>query len=74
LSQRALAEKAKVGLSTLDALENARLGELGFTKVTNLLATIGLELKLPEANARRRPMLDELTEEQRHDEDLGRRR
>jgi transcriptional regulator with XRE-family HTH domain len=63
LTQRALAQKARVGLSTLDALENARLGELGFTRVTNVLSALGLELKLQEANARR-PTLDELLEEE----------
>jgi len=34
----ALAKKAGVGLSTLDALENRRLGELGYSKSTNLLS------------------------------------
>ena len=73
LSQRALAMKAKVGLSTLDALENARLGELGFTKVTNILSALGMELMLQEASVRR-PTLDELMEEDRGAEGLDRRR
>ena len=73
LSQLALAKKAKVGLSTLDALENARLGELGFTKVTNILSALGMELKLQEASARR-PTLDELLEEEHGAEGLDRRR
>ena len=74
LSQPALARKAKVGLSTLDALENARLGELGFTKITNILSALGLELKLQEASARR-PTLDELMkEEEQSDKSLDRRR
>jgi transcriptional regulator with XRE-family HTH domain len=63
LTQRTLAQKARVGLSTLDAVENARMGELGFTRVTNILAALGLELKVQEASARR-PTLDELLEEQ----------
>ncbi len=63
LTQRALAQKARLGLSTLDALENARLGELGFNRITNVLSALGLELKLQEANARR-PTLDELLEEE----------
>jgi transcriptional regulator with XRE-family HTH domain len=73
LSQSALAKKAKVGLSTLDALENSRLGELGFTKITNILSALGLELKLQETSARR-PTLDELMEEEQNDKGMDRRR
>ena len=62
-TQRALAQMARVGLSTLDALENARLGELGFTRITNILSALGLELKMQEATTRR-PTLDELLEEE----------
>jgi transcriptional regulator with XRE-family HTH domain len=73
LTQTALAKKARVGLSTLDALENGRLGELGYSKINNILTALGLELKLQEASARR-PTLDELTEEGRDDQGLDRRR
>jgi len=73
LSQSALAKKAKVGLSTLDALENSRLGELGFTKITNILSALGLELKLQETTARR-PTLDELMEEEQNDKGMDRHR
>jgi transcriptional regulator with XRE-family HTH domain len=73
LSQAALAKRAKVGRTTLDALENTRLGELGFTKITNILAALGLELKLLEASTRR-PTLDELMEEEQRDKGLDRRR
>jgi transcriptional regulator with XRE-family HTH domain len=73
LTQPKLAEKAKVGLSTLDALENGRLGELGYSKINNILTALGLELKLQEASARR-PTLDELMEEGRDDQGLDRRR
>ncbi len=73
LSQTALAKKARVGRSTLDALENARLGELGYSKITNILSALGLELKLQEARARR-PTLDELMDEERDDQGLDRRR
>ena len=48
LSQSALAKKARIGLSTLDALENGRIGELGFSKITKILSALGLELKLQE--------------------------
>ena len=73
LTQAMLAERARVGLSTLDALENGRLGELGYSKVTNILTALGLELKLQEASAGR-PTLEELMEEARDDQSLDRRR
>jgi Helix-turn-helix. len=73
LTQPALAKKARIGLSTLDALENGRLGELGYSKITNVLSALGLELKLHEARARR-PTLDELMEEERDDKGMDRRR
>jgi transcriptional regulator with XRE-family HTH domain len=73
LTKPALAKKARVGLSTLDALENGRMGELGYSKITNILAALGLELKLEEASARR-PTLEELMEEGRDDQGLDRRR
>ncbi len=73
LTQPALAKKAKIGLSTLDALENGRLGELGYSKINNVLSALGLELKLQEASARR-PTLDELMEEECDDQGVDRRR
>jgi transcriptional regulator with XRE-family HTH domain len=73
LTQRALAKKARVGLSTLDALENGRLGELGYSKITNVLTALGMELNLQEASAGR-PTLEELMEEGRDDQSLDRRR
>lgn len=73
LSQSALAEKAGISRATLDALENGRAGELGFTKLTKVLAVLGLELKLGVASSHR-PTLDELLEEDRDDQSLDRRR
>jgi len=73
LTQPMLAKKARIGLSTLDALENGRLGELGYSKITNILTALGLELKLQEASAGR-PTLEELLEEGRDDQGLDRRR
>jgi transcriptional regulator with XRE-family HTH domain len=72
LSQAVLAKKASIGHSTLDALENERLNELGFSKITRILSVLGLELKLQEANSRR-PTLEELIEEDRNAEGLDRR-
>jgi transcriptional regulator with XRE-family HTH domain len=73
LSQTALARKARISRATLDALENGRLGELGYTKVVNVLTALGLELILHEANARR-PTLEELMREDNDDQGLDRQR
>ena len=77
LSQAALAKTAKVSRSTIDALENGRMGELGYTKITNILAALGLELNLRESSARR-PTLEDLMaeerEEEQDDQGLDRRR
>src|SRR6266566_6033375 len=73
LSQSALAHNAGVSRATLEALENGRSGELGFSKIANILSALGLELKLQEANLQRRT-LDELLEEDRDDKGLDRRR
>lgn len=66
LSQTALAKKAHVGRSTLDALENGRMGELGYTKISNILTALGLELRIQDTSPRR-PTLEELMSEEAHD-------
>ena len=73
LTQAALAHKAGVSRATLEALENGRASELGFSKLTKLLASLGLELNLQAASSRR-PTLDELLKEDRDDQSLDRRR
>jgi transcriptional regulator with XRE-family HTH domain len=73
LRQTELAQKAAVSRATIDALENGRLGELGFAKLTRILSVLGLELKLQDASPSR-PTLDELMEEARNDKSLDRRR
>ena len=73
LSQTELARKAGVSRATLDALENGRAGEMGFSKVAKLLAALGLELTLQKASSHR-PTLDELLQEDRDDQSLDRRR
>ena len=72
LSQAALARKAGVSRATLDALENGRAGELGFSKLTKLLTALGLELRL-QPSVSHRPTLDELMQEDRDDKSLDRR-
>ena len=73
LSQVELARKASVSRATLDALENGRSGELGFSKITKILSVLGMGLKLQEEMAPR-PTLDELMEEARNDQGVDRRR
>ena len=73
LSQTALAKNSRISRATLDALENGRLGELGYTKVVNILAALGLELRLHKASARR-PTLEELMSEDNDDQSLDRQR
>ena len=62
LTQAELARRARIGRSTLDALENGRASELGFGKVSRILASIGLTLRVTEAN-RGRPTLEDLIAE-----------
>ena len=73
LSQAELARKSGLSRATLDALENGRAGELGFSKLTRLLTALGLELTLQTARSDR-PTLDELMQEDRDDQSLDRRR
>jgi transcriptional regulator with XRE-family HTH domain len=72
LTQAALSRQADVSRATLDALENGRLGEMGFSKLAKLLAALGLELKLQAAGSHR-PTLDELMQEDKDDQSLDRR-
>ena len=62
MRQGDLARIARVSLPTLKALEQGRTRELGFSKVTRLLAALGMELRVHEANLGR-PTLDDLREE-----------
>lgn len=73
LTQSELARKASLSRATIDALENGRAGELGFSKIAKLLSTLGLELKVQDATAHR-PTLDDLIEEDRNDQSVDRRR
>jgi transcriptional regulator with XRE-family HTH domain len=68
-SQAELVRRAGISRATLDALENGRTGDLGFSKVTRLLAALGLELTLRTASSQR-PTLDELLQEDRDAQSL----
>ncbi len=72
LTQSELSRKAGLSRATLDALENGRAGELGFSKLNRLLAALGLELKLQAASSER-PTLDELLQEEHDDQSVDRR-
>jgi transcriptional regulator with XRE-family HTH domain len=67
LGQRQLAEQAGVSRATVDALENGRAAEIGFSKLTRILAAVGLELRLGPVSADR-PTLDELLREDAGDD------
>lgn len=72
-----LAQRASVSRATLEALENGRSGELGFSKITRILSALGMELKLQDQTGQR-PTLDELMEvkeeEDRNAQGVDRRR
>jgi transcriptional regulator with XRE-family HTH domain len=72
-SQTDLAKRASISRATLDALENGRAGELGFSKITKILAALSMELKLQESGSGR-PTLDQLMQEDTDDQGLDRRR
>lgn len=72
LTQTELSGRAGLSRATLDALENGRSGEVGFSKVTRLLNVLGLELAV-QATRSQRPTLDELMQEDRDDKSLDRR-
>lgn len=69
LTQTELSRKAGLSRATLDALENGRAGELGFSRITKLLTVLGLELTLQTASSQR-PTLEELMQEDRNDKSL----
>ena len=59
LTQPELAKRSAVSRATIAALENGKLGELGFVKLTKILAVVGLDLRLTTANLNR-PTLEDL--------------
>lgn len=73
LTQAELARKASIARSTLDALENGRIGELGFSRINKILSVLRMELTLQQTGSRR-PTLDELIQQERDDQGMDRRR
>lgn len=77
LTRADLALRAAISRATLEALENGRSGELGFSKIIRILSALGMELELREQTGRR-PTLDQLIEakeeEDRNAQGMDRRR
>jgi|SRR5580658_4508695 transcriptional regulator with XRE-family HTH domain len=68
LRQADLALRAGVSRATLDALENGRAPDIGFSRLARILATLGLELRLAPAATRRPTLEDLMAERAGHDE------
>jgi transcriptional regulator with XRE-family HTH domain len=66
LRQVDLAGKSGLSRATIDALENGRASDIGFSKLARILAALGLELSIRPA-AHGRPTLDELLQEDAND-------
>jgi transcriptional regulator with XRE-family HTH domain len=66
LRQTDLAAKAGLSRATIDALENGRAGDIGVSKLSRVLAVLGLELAIRPAT-NERPTLDELMKEDADD-------
>jgi transcriptional regulator with XRE-family HTH domain len=58
-----LAQTAGVSRARLEALENARIAEIGFKPLLRLLHALGLDLRITELN-RGRPTLEDLAAEE----------
>jgi transcriptional regulator with XRE-family HTH domain len=67
LGRRQLSERAGVSRATLEALENGRATEIGYSKLTRILAAVGLELHLGPVPLDR-PTLDDLLREDAGDD------
>jgi transcriptional regulator with XRE-family HTH domain len=66
LRQTDLAAKASLSRATVDALENGRASDIGISKLSRILAALGLELSIRPAS-NERPTLDELMKEDADD-------
>jgi transcriptional regulator with XRE-family HTH domain len=63
LSPVRLAEKSGVSRARLEALENARIAEIGFKHLMRILNALDLDLRVTELN-QGRPTLEDLAEEE----------
>lgn len=67
LTQTELAKRAGVSRATLESLENGRLAELGFNKLSRILRALSLELKIGPYNFQRPTLEDLVLENERED-------
>jgi transcriptional regulator with XRE-family HTH domain len=67
LGRQQLSERAGVSRATLEALENGRATEIGYSKLSRILAAVGLELRLGPVT-QDRPTLDDLLREDAGDD------
>ena len=62
LRQADLAAQAHISRATVDALENGRAADIGYSRLARVLTVLGLELRVGPV-ASQRPTLDELLKE-----------
>jgi transcriptional regulator with XRE-family HTH domain len=62
-SQAKLSEKSGVSRARIEALENARIAEIGFKHLMRIMNSLGLDLRVTELN-RGRPTLEDLAAEE----------
>jgi transcriptional regulator with XRE-family HTH domain len=62
LRQADLASRAGISRATVDALENGRASDIGFSKLARILRVLGLEMRIGPAAAHR-PTMDDLLKE-----------
>jgi transcriptional regulator with XRE-family HTH domain len=62
-SQTTLAEKSGVSRARIEALENARIAEIGFKHLMRVINALDLDLRITQLN-RGRPTLEDLTAEE----------
>jgi len=63
LTQVQLAEKSGVSRARIEALENARIAEIGIKHLLRILRALDLDLRVTEFN-RSRPTLEDLIDEE----------
>lgn len=62
-SQTKLAEKSGVSRAQIEALENARIAEIGFKHLMRIMHSLDLDLRITQLN-RGRPTLEDLAAEE----------
>lgn len=63
MSQRDVAEKARVSRTVYQQLENGRAADMGFMNVQRICSVVGLDLSLKKVRPGQRPTLQDLQRE-----------